>query len=447
MKYALPTLLTILQQGEYDRRVFWHWVKTKRSSAEVERLNQIKPERWTPKLRLIRRVAGILSPVVGAARAVIWASLLTELPQYFFTGLILWFSARRLRHLQEQGLAVIAVAGSYGKTTTKQHLRHLLSSSHYTLMTPESVNTPLGIAAIIRHQLTPKHSVFIVEFGEQKAGDLRRLNHFVRPDITVVTPIGFAHSEHFGSEKKLTSAFTELTNHPYQSALFLVDDHNRGIFDPTGETVWYGTKSDSPFRLSDVKSTFRKTTAVLHSPQGKLDVATTLWGEHQLASALPGIALMSADKTLPDFARLLKYMPTVPRRLEIHHNFNGTDMVDNSYNTNPGSWKQMKELVASLSPKKVVVVTSGFVELDSETVEKEHSQLGQDLQNHTSGVVIIRSRYNKTLRERLAQHASKKESFWYAEADSLNEGLEIIRHQRWPLEVLWLEGGCRELYQ
>lgn len=447
MMYTLPTLLAILQQGEYDRRVFWRWVQTKRSSDEVARFNQTQPERWTPKLRLIRQVSGMLAPIVGAARAVIWASFLTELPQYLFTGFILWISARRLRSLQEQGLAVIAVAGSYGKTTAKQHLRHLLSSSHHTLMTPDSVNTPLGIAAVIRQELTAKHSVFIVEFGEQKIGDLQRLTSFVRPDITVVTPIGYAHSEHFGSEKKVVSAFSELTNHPHRSALFLVDDHNRGIFEPLGETIWYGKQSDSPFLLSDVESSIQKTTAVLHTPQGEADVATALWGEHQLVGALPGIALMSADTPLPDLARRLNYMPAVPRRLEIHHNPNGTVVVDNSYNTNPGSWKQMKELMVSLSPKKVVVVTAGFVELDSETTDREHARLGQDLLDHAAGVIIIRSRYNKTLRENLAQPASHQKSFRYAETDSLDEALEVIRRQHWPLDLLWLEGGGRELYQ
>lgn len=443
MNYPHSLLLAILQQAEYDRNTFWRWVRAKRSSEEAAALSQAKPERWTPKLRVIRTVSGFLLPIVGAARAVSIAAYLTELPQKLLSDVILWSAARRLRTLQRRGLTVIAVVGSYGKTTTKHHLRHLLGSLHHTLATPESVNTPLGIAAVIHKLLTHKHSVFIVEFGEQKPGDINKLTDFVRPDIAVVTPIGFAHGEHLGSEKNIQKIFTELTASQHHPKLYLVDDANKNIFSPNAETIWYGTDPDSQYRLTSLETSLNGSTAKLDTPEKQAGIAMPLFGSHHFSSALPGLIILAEDLPLEKIIPFLAYTPPVHRRLEVHHNPNGTVVVDNSYNTNPGAWREMKTLLQSLSREKVVVVTAGFVELDEVTNSVEQRRLADDLLALADGVVILRTRQNQQLRERL----SGQKTVPVAEADNFDEALQIIRDQQWPLQILWLEGGNRELYQ
>lgn len=444
MSYRLTALLAILQQAEYDRPTFWRWVRTKRSAEETKRLNQTQPERWTPKLRLIRSFSSWLQLILGAPRGVAVSAWLVSLPQSLVAGWILARAARRLRSRQSAGLTVIAVAGSYGKTSVKYALRHLLSTRHYTLMTPESVNTPLGIAAIINRSLTDKHSTFIVEFGEQKPGDLKKLMAFVQPDIVVVTPIGYAHGEYLGSEKAVAGTFAELNLRP--PALFIIDDRNREVFAPKAETIWYGTQEQSAYRLLVGAETIGGTRGRIVLPGTSAEISAPLLGAHQLVNHLPGLVILNLDRPAQSGLSSLRYSPAVPRRLEVHHNANGTVVIDNSYNTNPGSWKQMKQLIAALSLGKVVIVTAGFVELEQGVSQAEHQQLADDLKQF-SGAVILRTRYNAQLREKLADYAAKHPTFRYGETDDLDKGLALISREGWPLDAIWLEGGCRELYQ
>jgi UDP-N-acetylmuramoyl-tripeptide--D-alanyl-D-alanine ligase len=321
-----------------------------------------------------------------------------------------------------------------------------LSTRHFTLMTPESVNTPLGIAAVIG-RLTAKHSVFIVELGEQKPGDLKRLMRFVRPDIVVVTPIGFVHSEHFGSEKRLVAAFGELNDARFGPNLFVVDDRNQGKFEPSAEAIWYGIDADSSFRLAETRSVSLETKAAIHAPGFFAPAASPLLGQHQLVNLLPGLAILNLDQPIEKLMPALSYAPAVPRRLEVHANPNGTTVIDNSYNTNPGSWKEMAALIESLSLGKVVIITAGFVELDAAATNQEHEKLAAGLKKLSAGTVLLRTRHNETLRSELAQYAKSHPAFRYGEADTLDEALAIISREQWPLDVIWLEGGCRELYQ
>ncbi len=447
MKYRLIALLAILQQSEYDLTVFRAWIRQPRSDVDWQHVNQAEPERWTAKLKLIRSLAVWLAPLVGAPRAVVFSTNLVQLPEKILKSWLLWRAAQRLHHLQANGLTVIAVVGSYGKTSVKHLLHHLLSIHHYTLMTPESVNTPLGIAGIIRQQLTPKHAALIVEFGEQKPGDIARLTGFIRPDIAVITPLGFAHLAHFGSEKQLQQSFQEIADSPHRPTLFIVDDRNQNVFKPSAETIWYGTNTTSPFHLTQIKSTIAGTSGQLHTPAATVKISTPLLGTHQLVNALPGIIVLSLDPTLGSITRALQYASPTPRRLEVHHNPNGTTVIDNSYNSNPGSWQEIKPLWSSLSLGKVALVTAGFVELDPETTRQEHTKFARDIIGLASGVVILRTQANQSLRDILSQYAQKNKDFRYAEAYTLDEALAIIGQQRWPLDTLWLEGGCRELYQ
>ena len=94
---------------------------------------------------------------------------------------------------------VVGVTGSYGKTSTKHILGHILESSGSALITPGSVNTPMGIARIVRERLEPYHRHFVVEMGAYGPGSIERLCRLAPPDIAVVTAVGPAHYERFKS--------------------------------------------------------------------------------------------------------------------------------------------------------------------------------------------------------------------------------------------------------
>ena len=78
---------------------------------------------------------------------------------------------------------VIGITGSFGKTSVKHILGHILQTSTETLWTPGSVNTPMGNTRIIRERLTPEHRYFIVEMGAYGPGSIDRLCKLTPPDM------------------------------------------------------------------------------------------------------------------------------------------------------------------------------------------------------------------------------------------------------------------------
>ncbi|MBV9612345.1 MAG: hypothetical protein JO091_07725, partial [Acidobacteriaceae bacterium] len=92
---------------------------------------------------------------------------------------------------------VIGITGSYGKTSTKHLLGHILEMQAPTLITPGSVNTPMGIARVIRDQLGSHHRFFVCEMGAYGPGSIARLCRLAPPDVGLITAIGMAHYERF----------------------------------------------------------------------------------------------------------------------------------------------------------------------------------------------------------------------------------------------------------
>src|ERR1700683_3694665 len=105
---------------------------------------------------------------------------------------------------------VIAVTGSYGKTSVKHILGHVLETAAPTLITPGSVNTAMGIARVIRERLQPHHRYFVVEMGAYGPGSIRRLCALTPPKMGIVTAIGMAHYERFKSLEAVAAAKFEL---------------------------------------------------------------------------------------------------------------------------------------------------------------------------------------------------------------------------------------------
>ena len=99
----------------------------------------------------------------------------------------------------QDDLIKVAITGSFGKTSVKHVLNRMLEEKYYTLMPPGSYNTPMGITKVVREQLKPIHQAFVTEMGAKQAGDIAELCDLVAPKYGLITALGEAHLESFGS--------------------------------------------------------------------------------------------------------------------------------------------------------------------------------------------------------------------------------------------------------
>lgn len=102
----------------------------------------------------------------------------------------------------DRDLIRIGITGSFGKTSVKGALAAMLSVRFNVLATPESYNTPMGIAKTVK-TLDATHDVFIAEMGARRKGDIGRLMRIVRPSHTLLTGVNDQHLETFGSREAI----------------------------------------------------------------------------------------------------------------------------------------------------------------------------------------------------------------------------------------------------
>ena len=145
-------------------------------------------------------------------------------------------AAARHRSRAEARLAqvapfVIAVTGSWGKTSTKNHIRDLLAGTVDVVASPASWNNTAGLSRTVNEHLTPSTEVLVVEMGMYGPGEIRELCSWVRPNIAVITAVGPMHLERAGSIEKIAEAKAEILERADVAVLWVDDPRIAEIAD------------------------------------------------------------------------------------------------------------------------------------------------------------------------------------------------------------------------
>ena len=247
---------------------------------------------------------------------------------------------------------IVAIAGSYGKTSTKHILAHILSAVEPTLATPGSVNTEMGITRIIRQDLEARHRFFVVEMGAYGPGAIRRLCALTPPDLGILTAIGLAHLERFGSEEKVVEAKFELAEEVSQKGGRTIVNAPRI---PTGRLEAALAGEDSLILLhheeaadgwSGARIARRQVTRA--GLQVDLEIAATgttlnleapLYGSHQAENvALAALAALQLGIGEAIIKASLNTLPQIRHRLEVLPSKDGPTVIDDAYNSNPSGF-------------------------------------------------------------------------------------------------------------
>ncbi len=372
--------------------------------------DQVKPLQFTPRATRIYATALVLAalalaaalvlaaltdPTLGAlALAAIAAGLLLLTPELLGLANLAMrpvqradnarFERRARRRLREVAPLTIGITGSYGKTTTKGCVAQVANLAGPTLPTPASFNSYLGVIRTINENLRPDHRTFVVEMGAYRRGDVAELCRLVEPRIGILTAIGPAHLERFGTLEETTRAKGELAEGLPADGIFITraDDARCReaaerapcpvrLFspDPHPDAVAWAENA----RLDDGRSRFdlclREGGETVRHPVG-----ARLLGRHNianlLAAAVAGVELGLAPEQI---ARALGQVKPPEHRLSpIVNRAAGIVVIDDAYNANPAGAQAALEVLAAHPGKRRVLVTPGMVELgDREASENE----------------------------------------------------------------------------
>ena len=313
---------------------------------------------------------------------------------------------------------VIGITGSYGKTSVKHILGHVLESAGPTLITPGSVNTAMGIARIVRERLAAHHRFFVVEMGAYGIGSIRRLCELTPPDLGVITAIGKAHYERFKSLEGVATAKFELAE-----AAVAKGGKSIVAADTLGFPASRQFAAAHPEALVTVGEDERCAVVITRLEQEANGVVVSVkWqgGEHELRAPLYGLhqgrnvaLVFAAACTLgmapEDVAAGLRSVPQIAHRLEVKRQ-GGAVLIDDAYNSNPVGFASALGLLDVLREPggRRILVTPGMVELGAEH-DPEHSRIGRLAADHVDVLLAVAPRRVAALSEAFREAAPQAE--------------------------------------
>jgi UDP-N-acetylmuramoyl-tripeptide--D-alanyl-D-alanine ligase len=349
------------------------------------------------------------------------------------------FVERASRRLAQVSPTVVAITGSYGKTSTKGYVAHLVGTTRPVVASPASYNNTGGLARAINEHLAPGTDVFVAEMGTYGSGEIRELCRWIKPDIAVLTAIGPVHLERMGSLDNIVRAKSEIFERA-SVCILNIDAHRLAeVADrlAADKVVWRCSERDP---VADVH--------VAADGDGRLRVS--IRGRELVAFERPGVqpgnvacaVAVALALEVPEqaIAERLPGLPSAEHRLQVASATNGATIIDDTYNSNPaGSRAALAQLMAVPAQRRVLV-TPGMIELGSQQAE-ENEQLARAAAQAVDDLLIV-SRTNRSALLAGAQGGRAQVHLF----DRREQAVEWVRANLGPQDAVLYENDLPDTY-
>jgi UDP-N-acetylmuramoyl-tripeptide--D-alanyl-D-alanine ligase len=274
------------------------------------------------------------------------------------------------------GGRIVAVTGSAGKTTAKDAIAHLLSVELPVGKTVGNFNNHVGVPLSIL-RLPDDSRVGVLEMGMNHASEIRALAAIAKPDIGVVTNVGYAHVEAFDSIDGVALAKRELIESldPQAGIAVLNADDPRVLrfreIHP-GRTITFGLSQEADVRATDLAFTADGTRFSVNG----IDFHTTLAGRHGVLNLLAGMAVARAFDIPLERLRDAVATFTIGKMRGERLEHNGVIVWNDCYNSNPEAVEAMLDVLRSTPARRHIAVLGEMLEL-GHAAEFLHRQAGR----------------------------------------------------------------------
>jgi UDP-N-acetylmuramoyl-tripeptide--D-alanyl-D-alanine ligase len=313
-------------------------------------------------------------------------------------------SQKKLKSMNN--LKIIGITGSYGKTSCKNILGDILNVKYNALPTPKNLNTYNGLIMTVNNYMDKFTDIFIAEMGAYVKGEISGLCKLVKPKYGILTTIGTAHLESFGSEENIIEGKFELIESlPHDGFAILNGDDEKQVnykLKNKVKTIWIGIKNkDADVVATNIKCSNKGTEfdVCFKGNDKKYHFETKLLGDHNVYNILSAIACgREFDIDIEDLIHAVKSVRPVEHRLELKK-IGNFYQIDDAYNSNPvGAENACK--ILGMMPGLKVVVTPGMIELGDK--EDYYNKIfGEQISKVADYVVLIGENKTKPIKEGL----------------------------------------------
>jgi UDP-N-acetylmuramoyl-tripeptide--D-alanyl-D-alanine ligase len=364
-------------------------------------LNTLAPSTLEIRFGLISTaglILYLLAPVILVTANILMQPIEELLRQRFIN------QARQV--LQSVNPVVIGITGSYGKTSTKTYLAHILNSRYKAYPTPKSYNTMMGVCLAINNDIAQDHSIeyFICEMGAYIPGEIERIADLTHPTISIVVEVGPQHLERFGSLENIAIAKYEIIKALPENGigifnwdnLYVREMYERGYpstrLAVSKEVDPENVPANGPRLVaSEISDTLEGLRFLVTDTQTKESTVfeTSLLGLHNVTNVLLSTAVaLHEGMKLKEVAQRVRSLKPAESRLVRQTTPQGITIINDAYSANPVGVIHSLRVLSMHQTGRRLLITPGMVELGP-LQESENRKLGEVAAQHATDVILV----------------------------------------------------------
>lgn len=347
-------------------------------------------------------------------------------------------------YLHKTNPVVVAVSGSNGKTTTKDMIAAILSTQFNVVKTHANFNNEIGVPITLLNMDASTEAV-VVEMGMARFGQLDALSKLVTPDIAVLTMIGEAHIEFFGTRDKIADAKMEITHGLQEDGMFIYNG-DEPLLRERAKTVkqeqatfgrhltndLYATSVDQEEDHIDFK--------VNQYPD--LDFTIPMIGEYNVNNAMAAMLVGRRLHVTPEHMQAaLKNVDLTANRAEWINGAAGERILSDVYNSNPTAVKEVLTTLKELPDhQRRLIVLGDMLELGTASA-RLHAGLAEDIDHDHFDQVFLIGPEMAALRDRLLDQGYPADDLHYYPLDQRDQLTADLKATIQPKDVVLLKAS------
>ena len=321
----------------------------------------------------------------------------------------LYYRLKAKSKLKRMNIPVVGITGSYGKTSSKNIINDILNIKLNSFASPKSFNTPYGLINSINNYLDKFNDIFIAEMGAFKIGDIKQNCKIVKPKYGIITTIGEAHLESFGSRENIMKGKFELIESLPSDGLAILngDDKYQLKYKIKNDcrVLWIGIDNkDVDLYATNIKLSSNGTSfdCVFKGDKTKYKFNTKLLGKHNVYNILSGILLgHELGLSISELQRGVNSVKAIEHRLELKK-YGNINIIDDAYYSNPVGSKMAVEVLGLMEGTKIIV-TPGMIELGDKQYELNY-KFGEYISKVCDYVILIGKKQTKPIYDGLIKN-------------------------------------------
>lgn len=318
------------------------------------------------------------------------------------------------------GVKVVGITGSVGKTTCKELVAAVLAQKYNVLKTLGNYNNEIGLPLTLL-RMTAETEAAVIEMGMSDYGEMRLLGSIAKPDMCVITNIGFSHMENLGSQQGILQAKSEIFEHMSPDApAFLNGDDPLLRTVKRGNCRWFGFETENDICVEELcDKGLEGTEGVINAYRDKrLHFLLGIPGRHVLYSVMAAVGVgLELGLTNDEICAGIEAAATIGGRVNVIYKDNMT-VIDDCYNAAPASMKAGIDLLVK-SEGETVAILGDMGEL-GDGAPKLHYEVGRYATKMGVGLVLAVGELSKELYA-ACNAAGGNALYFSAKADLLRE--------------------------